>query len=203
MQQGKDFNFSYSLTASSTAYHIVLCWEAIMAYGISGIDVVNCCQSNSIDIKRQLFMKLPHQYKEWFYKTHPGYKYDMDPDDIYVLQTINKIQVRVDTGQSWYLLLKLILENSGFKMCLAKPALFVYWDDKNCTVTLTSTNYLLGIHINSAVFHNFCVLLDKYVDIKAQTNIKVLKYLNNQIIQLDMGVSFDQTHHIQTTILDR
>ncbi len=59
------------------------------------------------------------------------------------------------------------------------------------------------VYSNSAVFHNFFVRVDNYVDITAQTNMKVLKYLNTWIIQLDMGVSFDQTHNIQTTILDK
>ncbi len=56
-----------------------------MAYKISGIDMVNYFQSDSIDIKRHLFIKLPHLYKEWFDNTCPEYKYDLDPADDYVL----------------------------------------------------------------------------------------------------------------------
>ena len=203
MLQGRDFDFSYSPTIGYCPLRIVLCWTAIKGRKLSSIDVVNCFQSDSIPLKRRCYMTLPFMYKEWFDEKYPDTNYDEDPKGQYVLQTINNLQGKKDAGRSWYLLLALILNEFGFVMCIAEPALFVYWDGENSAVAVTSTDDILVSHNNSAIFGRLCVHLKAYVEITAQTNMNMLKYLNTRIIQSDLGVSFDQTHHIQTSILDK
>ncbi len=43
-------------------------------------------------------------------------------------------------------------------------------------------------------------MFKQFVDITVQTG-SVLKYLNIRIVQSEYGISFNQTHHIKTTII--
>ena len=124
----------------------------------------------------------------------------------YVMQTINGMQGGKDAGRNWYLLLVMILEDFGFKVCPAEPALFVYYEQEDITqslVVITSTDNFLVSYTSYDLFQSLSKHISAFVPITTQENKKVYKYLNCQIVQTDMGISFDQTHHIKTTIIEK
>ena len=51
------------------------------------------------------------------------------------------------------------------------------------------------------LFADFKKHMDRYVPTTVQTG-HVLKYLNQRVVQSDQGISYDQTHHIKTNVID-
>ena len=202
MEQGKDFDFSYSPTIGHTPLRAVICQSASLRRRLSILDVSNCFQSDSIELERRLYMRLPHKYLEWFAEKYPQVEYEKDPNGEYVIQTINNLQGRKDAGRSWYLLLVSILDEFGLTPCPAEPALFTYYDGEEALVVVTSTDDFLCSYTDPGLFSRLITHLQQYVSITAQ-DATIIKYLNCRIIQTDQGTSFDQTHHIQTTICDK
>ena len=66
----------------------------------------------------------------------------------------------------------------------------------------TSTDDFLCAFSHENVFANFMKFMDGFVPVTAQTGT-VLKYLNLRIIQTDYGISYDETQHIKSTIVDK
>ena len=132
---------------------------------------------------------------------YPNIKLPESLSSKYVLQTINGMQGGKDAGRSWYLLLKSILLDFGFKMCPAEPALFVFYDGPATLIIVTSTDDFLCVYSHEDLFSAFKTHMERFVPVTTQEG-NVLKYLNIQIVQTDQGISIDQTHHIKTKILD-
>ena len=124
MEKGKDFDFSCSPTISHPALRMALAVTAATGRHCKIIDVKNCFQCDAIEPHERLFITTPPCYIEWFKMRYPHIK--LPEADSYVLQTLNGMQGRRDAGRSWYLLLKSILEDFGFKPCPAEPALSFY-----------------------------------------------------------------------------
>jgi hypothetical protein len=202
MVQGKDFDFSFSPTISYPGMRIVLAFCAVLNLTSAILDVENCFQNDAIKPEQRLFVTAPPLYIQWFKETYPDIKLEQAPDGKYVLQTINGMQGRKDAGRNWYLLLKEILEDFGFKYCPAEPALFVYYEGEETMYVVTSTDDFLVCYSTPTLYSMLQVHMKKFVPITTQEG-QVMKYLNVRIVQSDMGISIDQTHHIQTTILDK
>ena len=105
---------------------MVLARAASLGRRCAIIDVENCFQNDAIPHERRLFITAPPRYVKWFKNFFPEATVENAPDGKYVLQTLNGMQGRKDASRNWYLLLKSILEEFGFSMCKAEPALFVY-----------------------------------------------------------------------------
>ena len=90
------------------------------------------------------------------------------------------------------------------KTCPTEPALFVkfYPNGSDFLLVSTSTDDFLCAFTKEYVFADFKNFIDSLVPITVQTGT-VLKYLNVRIIQIDYGVSIDQTQHIKTKIVDK
>ncbi len=115
---------------------------------------------------------------------------------------INGMQGCKDAGRSWYLLLRDIFHNFGLRECPSKPALFSFYDGQEELVVCTSTNDFLCSTSSCSLRLHFEQHVKQFVDITVQTG-SVLKYLNIRVVQSEFGVSFNQTHHIKTTIIDK
>ena len=199
MEKGKDFDFSCSPTISHPALRMALAVTAATGRHCKIIDVKNCFQCDAIEPHERLFITTPPCYIEWFKMRYPNIK--IPEADKYVLQTLNGMQGRRDAGRSWYLLLKSILEDFGFKPCHAEPALFLFIEGNESLIVVTSTDDFLCCCSNEELFGMFANHLARFVAITVQTG-HVLKYLNIRIVQTDQGISIEQTHHIQSTILE-
>jgi len=66
----------------------------------------------------------------------------------------------------------------------------------------TSTDDFLCEYSHIELYRDLCTYLKKYFDITTEEGSKLM-YLNLRIIQTVYGVSFDQTDHIQRTIVDK
>ena len=112
------------------------------------------------------------------------------------------MQGRKDAGRSWYILLKDILEDFGFHVCPNEPALFVCYEGNEEMIVVTSTDDFLVSYDSQDMWNRFMTHMNRFVKTTSQGG-NVLKYLSTRIIQTDLGVSFDQTSHIFTRILDK
>eukprot|EP00956_Cyclotella_meneghiniana_P015482 scaffold23804_cov48-Cyclotella_meneghiniana.AAC.2 len=92
-----------------------------------------------------------------------------------VLRILNGIQGDKSIGRKWYLLLKKLLENFGFKCCHTEPSAFVYEDVY--FILNTSTDDFLCAHLNQQIYDDLC--------------------------NTEHGVSYDQTEHIEHKIFKK
>ena len=111
------------------------------------------------------------------------------------------MQGEKDAGCGWYQLMVLIFEEIDLMPCPAEPALFVKHEGEESLIVVTSTDDFPCSSTSESLFANLVNHLNQYVPITVQEG-HTLKYLNLRIIQTDQGVSFDQTHHIKTNIVD-
>ena len=199
--QGKDFDFSCSPTISYPALRIFLSTATHFLLSLGILDVTHCFQNNCVEPCKRLYIQAPVCYIEWFKDRYPSIKLPESLSNRHVLQTINGMQGGKDAGRSWYLLLKSILEDFGFKMCPAEPALFVFYDGSAALIVVTSTDDFLCAYSHEDLFSTFKKHMERFVPVTVQQG-NVLKYLNIRIVQTDQGISIDQTHHIRTKILD-
>lgn len=202
MEKGTHFDFSYSPTISYACLRLVLCWAASLGLRCSILDVENCFQNEACDPEKRIFITAPPLYLEWFKETYPDVKLPTNEGGKWVLQTINGMQGRKDAGRNWYLLLRNILEDFGFTMCPAEPALFVYYEGNESLVIVTSTDDFMCTYTSEGLFVLFQKHMERFVPITTQDEM-VMKYLSLRVIQSDQGISIDQTHHIKTSILDK
>ena len=101
MQQGRDFDFSFSPTVSSPAIKIVIAFAAAYNLILAILDVVNCFQNTMIPIEKCLYITLSPYYLEWFTETWPEVQLEPDENNQYVVQTLNGIQGQKEVGRSW------------------------------------------------------------------------------------------------------
>ena len=180
---------------------MLLVTAAILNLTLYSLDVSNCFQSNAIKPEERLWIASPVRYVEWFKLTYPQAKLEPSPSGKYVLQTINGMQGGKDAGRSWYLLLVDIFQDFGLRPCPAEPALFVFYDGQETLALCTSTDDFLCAASGKDIFQRFVDHMKRFVSVTCQAEA-MLKYLNVRVIQSEYGVSFDQTHHIQTCILE-
>ena len=86
------------------------------------------------------WIEAPVCYTEWFENIYPECRYLNISNRKYVLQTINRMQGRKDTGHSWYLLLQSILdlEDFGFVPCSVELALFTFYTGPESMIVVSS-----------------------------------------------------------------
>ena len=73
-----------------------------------------------------------------------------------------------DAGRSWYLLLKAILEDFGFNMCPAEPALFVFYGGPAALIVVTSTDDFLCVYSHEDLFTMFRKHMEQFVPVTVQ-----------------------------------
>jgi hypothetical protein len=201
-EQGIDFEFSYSPTAGAATIKFALALAASRRWIVSIIDIVNCFQSTLIPEEERLVIACPPKYVEWFKRRYPKVKLQHSPSGKYVLQLLNGLQGDKSIGRKWYLLLKDLLEQFGFKACPQEPALFVYEKDGISFLLNTSTDDFLCIHSHQDIYDKLCTYLKQFFDITTAQG-SIIKYLNIRIVQSIHGISYDQTEHIERKILQK
>jgi hypothetical protein len=115
---------------------------------------------------------------------------------------LNGLQGDKSIGRKWYLLLKDLLEQFGFIACPQEPALFVYEKDGISFLLNTSTDDFLCIHSHQDIHEKLCTYLKQFFDIMTAQG-SLIKYLNIRIVQSTLGISYDQTEHIERKILQK
>ena len=202
--KGLDFDHSWSPTISAYAIRLTIMYAAVYRLIMGKIDVVNCFQNTLIEEKKRIIMHAPPFYMDWFRRNYPEVKVDRSPSGKYVLELLRGLQGDRSIGREWYLLLKLLLENFGFKQCHNEPALYRYWNEESAHLMIinTSTDDLLCAYSHVEIYKALCDYLKKYFDITTEEGT-TFKYLNLRIIQSQHGISFDQTDHILRTIVEK
>ena len=199
--KGIDYLYSYSPTASAFTIRLTLSFASSQGLIIGILDVVNCFQNTLVAINERLVVTTPPYWMDWFKLRYPECKLKQDPNDKYVIQICNGIQGDRAIGRRWYLMLVKILDIFGCKRCPTESALFIYRKDGDILIVNCSTDDLLCAYSNAVLFHNLRDHIKKYVEVTTNEG-SVLKYLNLRIVQSKYGISFDQTEHIRSTILD-
>jgi hypothetical protein len=94
------------------------------------------------------------------------------------------------------------LEEFGFVCCPPEPTLFVYEAEDDQILLNISTDDFMCAHSNEEIYETLCTYLKQFFDITTQTGTKI-KYLNIRIIQSDLGISYNQTEHIEHKIIQK
>ena len=198
--KGIDFKYSYSPTASACSIRFTLCYAATNSLILGLMDVENCFQNVVKEVEKRVVVTTPPFFMQWFKLRYPDIKIQ-DDDGKYVLQINNGIQGDREIGREWYILLKRILEKFGCKQCPFELAVYFYKQDNDIILINTSTDDFLCAYSDVALFYSVRDHLKQYAGVTTQEGPE-LKYLNLRIVQSKYGASFDQTDHIQSTILD-
>ena len=202
-EQGIDFEYSYSPTAGAAAVRALLAIAASYSWLLSAMDVTNCFQSTIIPEEELLTIHAPPNYLHWFKNKYPTVKIPASKSDKYVLRILNGIQGDKSIGRKWYLLLKKLLENFGFKCCPTEPSVFVYEKDDVYFILNTSTDDFLCAHSTQQIYDDLCEYFKKFFSMTFETKVNKFKYLNLRIISTEHGVSYDQTEHIEHKIIKK
>jgi hypothetical protein len=201
-QQGIDYEFSYSPTAGVASIRLTLCLAASFGWIIAIIDIVNCFQSTMIPPEERLLISMPPLYLTWFREKYPNVKLEESRSGKYILEALNGIQGDKSIGRKWYTLVKRLLEQFGFKMCLVEPSLFVCQQDGESMILNTSTDDFLCAYNVDSIYDHLCARFRQLFEIITKQGAQ-LSYLSLRIIQSNHGVSYDQTEHIRRKIINK
>ena len=196
-----DFSDSYSPVASIDSIQLLLNLAAASGLIISILDISNAFQNSIIfDASERVYLSLPPLYLDWFRQQWPDYNLpSLNVKDL-VIQCLKSIQGTKDAGQRWYKLLAGFLLGLKMIRCSCDHGIFV-WNlpTETCYIAL-ETDDLLFVSKTRSPFLRLKAELEKIFDL-AVCEGSVLKFLNLRIIQSPAGISFDQTQHIQNTLL--
>ena len=201
-EQGVDFDHSYSPTASSPSIRFQLIYAAVYCLRLGITDVVNCFQSTLIPEEKRVITSVPPYYMSWFRREFPEIKLEHSPSGRYVLQAMKGLQGDKQIGRQWYHLCKMLFEKFGLLPCWQESALYRYQKDGVTLLVNTSTDDFLCAYSNDDIFAEFITYMKKHLNLTAKSDT-VLEYLNLRIVQTDAGISYDQTEHIQNTIVNK
>jgi len=196
-----DFTDSYSPVASIDSLRLLLNLAASEGLLISIIDISNAFQNSIIfDATERVFLSLPPLYLDWFRQQWPDFNLpSLNVKDL-VIQCLKCIQGTRDAGQRWYKLLSGCLLSLKMIRCSCDHGIFIWHlSDETCYIAL-ETDDLLFLSKTRQPFLRLKAELEKLFDLTVCEGT-ILKFLNLRIVQSPSGVSFDQTQHIQRTIL--
>jgi hypothetical protein len=196
-----DFIDSYSPVASIDSLRILLNLAASEGLLISILDISNAFQNSIIfDATERVFISLPPLYLDWFRQQWPDYKLPSFSAKELVLQCLKCIQGTRDAGQRWYKLLAGCLLRQNMIRCSCDHGVFIWNLPTETCYTALETDDLLFLSKTRAPFLQLKQELEKLFDLTICEG-NVLKFLNLRIVQSPARISFDQTQHIQRTIL--
>lgn len=137
-------------------------------------------------------MNLLPFYHKWYNMTFP---HNELPNGPLVLQLINIIQDRKDSGHCWYIRFKEYLEQIGFVVNTWDGRLFILTKTSVTMYLLLSTDDFLIVTGNTDLGHS---IIKQINTVYLCTSIKssIIKYLNLQMIQSHYTVTMDQTRFI-------
>jgi hypothetical protein len=74
--------------------------------------------------EKHLLISMSSLYIKWFHQKYPNVKLEQSKSGKYVLEALNGIQGDKSIGRKWFTLVKRLLKQFRFKMCLVEPSLF-------------------------------------------------------------------------------
>lgn len=83
MQQGVDFDYSYSPTVSAPCIRVFLAICSSRGLVIFVLDVVNCFQNTMSPEEERRYVTLPPFYMEWFEENYPEVEIEKDESGMY------------------------------------------------------------------------------------------------------------------------
>jgi hypothetical protein len=200
-RQNVDFINSYSPVASINSLCILLNLAASEGLLISILDISNAFQNGIIfNLTERVFISLPPLYLDWFHQTWPDYKLPSYSAKELVLQCLKCIQGTRDAGQRWYKLLAGCLLRQNMTRCSCDHGVFIWNLPTQTCYSSLETDDLLFLSKTCEPFLQLKQALEQLFDLTICEG-NILKFLNLRIVQSPAGVSFDQTQHIQRTIL--
>jgi len=196
-----DFTDSYSPVASIDSIRLLFNLAAASGLIISIIDTSNAFQNSIIfDASERVYLSSPPLYLNWFRQQWPDFHLPSLNVKELVIQCLKSIQGTKDAGQRWYKLLDGILLGLKMIRCSCDQGIFVWTlPSETCYVALEMDD-LLFISKTRSPFLHLKADFEKLFDLTICEG-SVLKFLNLRIIQSPTGISFDQTQHIQNTVL--
>ena len=197
-----DFDHSWSPTVGAGALRMTLMFAATHRLILAVIDVVNCFQTTLVEDDERLIITCPPFYLSWFKRNYPEINLLPSASGKYVLEIQRGLQGDKSIGRKWYLLVKRLLEKFGFVQCHPEPAVYKYEKDGITMIVNTSTDDFLCAYSHESIYIRLCTFFKGYFNITTKDGAQ-LAYLNLRIIQSTFGISYDQTEHIQDTIVDK
>jgi hypothetical protein len=164
---------------------------------ISILDISNAFQNSIIfDASERVYISLPPLYLDWFRQQWPDYDLPSLKIKELVLQCIKCIQGTRDAGQRWYELLAAPPNDS----LLCDHGIFIWkLPHETCYLALETDDLLFLSKVRDYFLH-LKQELEKLFDLTVCEG-SILKFINLWVVQSSSGVSFDQTQHIQNTLL--
>jgi len=196
-----DFQDSYSPVASIDSLRLLLNLAATENLLISILDISNAFQNSIIfDATERVYLSLPPLYLEWFRQHWPDYDLPSITTKDLVLQCLKCIQGTRDAGQRWYKLLMGCLLGLKMVRCSCDHGVFIWsLPNETCYLALETDDFLI-LSKTRVPFLQLKMELQKLFDLTVCEG-SLLNFLNLRIVQSPFGISFDQTSHIQKTIL--
>jgi len=196
-----DFTDSYSPVASIDSLHLLLNLAASEGLIIGIMDISNAFQNSVIfDAKERVYIPLPPLYLDWFRHQWPDYNLPSTNAKDLVIQCLTCIQRTRDAGQRWYKLLAGYLLAQQMVRCSCDHGVFIWSLPQETCYCALETDDLLFLSKTREPFLQLKQELQKLFDLSICEG-SILKFLNLRIVQSPAGISFDQTQHIQRTIL--
>jgi hypothetical protein len=202
MKENIDYFNSYSPVGSIDSIRLLLAIAASRKLRLNVLDISNAFQTSVVfDPDERTYITLPPFYLEWFHHNWPDYKLPSLLSKDLVIQCLHSIQGTKDSGNRWYHLLKSKLQDLGMTTSTLDHGVFVWFWKQHTCLSVLETDDLLTASDTDEPFHYLTTELRKMSDLTCCQG-SVLKFLNLCLIQSPAGISFDQTKHIITQILD-
>jgi hypothetical protein len=202
MKEHIDYTNSYSPVGSIDSIRLLLAIAASRKLKLNVLDISNAFQTSVVfDPDDRTYITLPPFYFEWFHHHWPDYPLpSLSPKEL-VIQCLCIIQGCKDAGNRWYILLKTHLQDIGMQVSPLDHGVFIWKWKRYHSLSVLETDDLLMASDNDEPFLHLVTELRKMFDLTSKQG-SVLKFLNLRLIQSPHGISFDQTKHIQSQILE-
>jgi len=200
-KESVDFTDSYSPVASIDSIRLLLNLAASLGLLISVLDISNAFQNSIIfDPSERVYLSLPPLYLDWFLQQWPDFHLDTTNPKELVLQCLKTVQGTRDAGQRWYKLLAGYLLGLHLVRCSCDHGVFIWTLPTETCFLALATDDVLFLSKTRSPFIRLKQELEKLFDLTICEGAP-LKFLNLRIVQSPFGISFDQSQHIQNTIL--
>jgi len=147
-------------------------------------------------------MRLPFLYQQWFRRKWPQHPTNQVPSNQLALQTLKSIQGTKDAGRDWFKLVDKFLQNPkiGMVPCTAFKGVYLWLHNNTTSYLCLTTDDMMLATSNHNNYIELCDSLEQFFDYTS-SDTTTLSFINIRIIQSDLGISIDQTKHIEYSIL--
>ena len=192
----------YAPVASADSLRFQLGYSAALNFIVRSYDCTNAFQCTyEPDARKRVYCRLPPLYLQWY-----NYRYSWDSlestDGPFVLQAGQVIQGTPHAGYSWYINIHKRLCLHEYKRNSTDMGFYVKYINGEIvammSLTVDDCLFTVRSHKDETHFHSF--MSDAY-EVTSPGNQPVLKFLSTRIVISPLGISLNQTQHIQQKIL--